>query len=82
MKSDDATDAIDELLRGLPLPPQDPATSARSLRRARGVFLRQHDLSVPERFWNLYLRAEPVLAASIVVVYLGWAVDTVSGLLR
>jgi hypothetical protein len=89
MKSDDVTDSIDQLrveqLRALPPPVQDPTAANRSLRRARAVFLQQHDLAnlpLPDRFWHLYVRAEPLLAASLGIVYLGWAIDTLSSLWR
>lgn len=72
-------------LRLLPPPQQDPARAARTLRRARGGFL-QYARGDGSAFWQrvgrLYFTAEPVLAASLAVIYLGWAVDTLTQLWR
>jgi hypothetical protein len=72
-------------LRALPAPVQDLAASAKTLRRARALFLRQHADPTAARFASigrLYLRAEPILVGSIAVVYLGWACDTLASLWR
>jgi hypothetical protein len=82
----DAGDPNDTLagLRALPRPVQDAAIAAATLRRARAAFLRAHahPPSFVERVGGLYLRAEPILVASIAVVYLGWACETVASLWR
>jgi hypothetical protein len=80
----EAGEVLDQL-RGLAPPPQDPATAARALGRARAVFLRQ--AQPPEfprlaRLWRVYLGAEPILVASAVVIYLGWAWGTLASLWR
>jgi hypothetical protein len=72
-------------LRGLPPPVQDPVIAARALGRARALFLRQ--AQPPEfprlaRLWRVYLGAEPLVAASAVVIYLGWAWGTLASLWR
>ena len=74
-----------ERLRTLAPPAQDPAAFARGHRRARAIFLQQHPdhpLTIVDRVWRVYFTAEPVLAASIAVVYLGWTFDTLASLWR
>jgi hypothetical protein len=82
---DDEKDGLLSELGALPAPPADPGAAARTHRRARAAFLRHARLR--ERPWlvaigRLYFRAEPALAASVVVLYLGWAIQTVIALKR
>jgi hypothetical protein len=72
-------------LGALPALAPDAAAEGRIHRRARGLFLRQAALR--ESRWltalgRFYFRAEPALAASVVVLYLGWAIQTVIWLKR
>lgn len=66
------------------LPPRPPAVpiAAQLARRPRAVFAR-HAEQPPGSFLGLvYHRLEPGLAATVVVVYLGWALQTAFALLR
>jgi hypothetical protein len=84
MKNDDEP-AWDAQLNRLPPPIQDPAIAARSLRSARAVFLAQNASAafpVLGSLWRFYLGAEPILVASVAVIYLGWAWSTLTSLWR
>jgi hypothetical protein len=83
--NDEDQPALDAQLARLPSPIQDPTVAARSQRRARALFLAQHraaEFPVLGRLWRLYLGAEPILVASIAVIYLGWAWGTLASLWR
>jgi hypothetical protein len=81
MKNEDQP-ALDARLHQLPPPTQDPAIAARSLRHARALYLATHQSDLPARLWRIYLGAEPVLVASIAVVYLDWAFRALASLWR
>ena len=73
-------------LRALPQPAQDRARATRTHERARRLFLAQAGQG-PVGRWRmrlarLYRHAEPLLAASIVILYLGWAFETAAWLFR
>jgi hypothetical protein len=75
---------LDEL-GALPALAPDAAAEGRIHRRARALFVRHAQLR--ERPWlsalgRLYFRAEPALAASVVTLYLGWAIQTIIALKR
>ena len=84
MNSDDGNKPLEQL-RALPPPLQDPLQAARGHRRARASFIQQAQggrSAVLQRLGRLYFSAEPVLAASVAIVYLGWAMDTLASLWR
>ena len=68
----------------LPPVPQDPEVLQRIHRQARAVFLRaaRPSLGWVGRLDRLYFSAEPGLALSIAVAYLGWALAMVAELHR
>ena len=76
-------------LRGLHRPVPDPLASARIHRRARKLYLTAApaaDAGPIGRLLasgaRLYARVEPALAATVVLGYLGWAVETVLAIVR
>jgi hypothetical protein len=60
-------------------PPMAASTAARVACSAHAALRESRWLSALGR---LYFRAEPALAASVVVLYLGWAIQTVIWLKR
>jgi hypothetical protein len=85
MSDQDQNDQLLADLGALPAVAPDPAAEKRIHRRARGLFMRHAALR--ESPWlralgRLYFRAEPALAASVVILYLGWAIQTVIWLKR
>ncbi len=79
-QKDDDDDATNARLRGLRPVPLPPERAERLLRRARQRFAAGGVAEGP--LGRLYARAEPALAAAVVVVYLGWALQTAFGLVR
>ena len=76
-------------LHALPRPQPSAMASARSLRRARQTFLTSTPPARPgmaaqvtAHLMRLYARAEPALAATLVLAYLGWALEAVRTITR
>ena len=72
-------------LRELPSPTPDPLVADRTRLRARSLFV--SSARGPRSFWlvalgRAYGRAEPALAAGLVLVYLTWAIQTAAALVR
>jgi hypothetical protein len=82
--SDPATSLLARL-RALPAPKLEPVVADRTRLRARSVFVRFG--RSPRSPWQAavgraYGRAEPALAATLVLVYLTWALQTAAALVR
>jgi hypothetical protein len=70
-------------LRALPAHDVDLATRAHVERTARAAFVAAHDGSFGAKVSLLWSRVGvPMMLASVVVVYLGWAVQAAAGLYR
>ena len=86
---DRAERALLQRLQALPRVLPAPEASARIHGRARRLFLSWAPTApgtgtgaLRVRLSRLYARVEPALAATVVVIYLGWAIETVLAIKR
>jgi hypothetical protein len=83
--SDPGTRALLSRLRALPAPPPDRAAAERTRVRARALFVRlgrRPQAPALAALGRIYTRAEPAMAACVVLAYLAWAFQTAAGLIR
>jgi hypothetical protein len=83
--SDARTRSLLSRLRGLPALEPDRAAVERTRVRALALFVRlgRHPQSpVLAALGRIYTRAEPAMAACVVLAYLAWAFQTAAGLIR